>query len=294
MRKPNDVTAAESIKSNLTVPFFCSEYIACAKQTCDDDCNQTLHRRLQIDDRDPYNTKVRLNDNSVAYKYGCRGMDARVHYLSPFEFSSEWEVMSTALPVNRTDHMRHSHATLTASGVEKAQAKAPLIPGIDYKIRAETGFTNNRERIAFPDSVPELRHDWVMVRHLRPAVPKFEGYALLKGGCTDDHLHHMCIYIRPWVLLQEQSDQHVVLLSNMRSKDSSWTRCWLDWIDGNVLSVRSKTFIHNFQCVFSEREEDPVGTDEAPKFDRIQYDCSVVLTGYSTVQGIAVLDAVQC
>ena len=49
-----------------------------------------------------------------------------------------------------------------------------------------------------------------------------------------------------------------------------------------------------FQCVFSEREEDPVGTDEAPKFDRIQYDCSAVLTGYSTVQGIAVLDAVQC
>ena len=110
---------------------------------------------------------------------------------------------------------------------------------------------------------------------MRPAVPKFEGHALLKGGCTEDHLHFMSIYFRPWVLDKSYCDQSGLVqhITDLKKIHQTWTQSWDEWIGvsndvskdvpksgskgGWVLSNRSKRFIHNFQCVYSARAEDP-------------------------------------
>lgn len=178
-------------------------------------------------------------------------------YLAPYEFHVDWEFQKVKLPVGCSDHMQNCQATLTSLGKIKLENKEALVPGEDYEIRAETGFTHKREWLAFPAYAGHLRHEWVMVRRVRPVVPKFEGQVLMKNGYADDHMRHMSVYFRPWVLDYKDANNHVPHLSQLRQDVQSWTASWLSWINGHVLSKRAASYIHNFQCVFSTREEDP-------------------------------------
>lgn len=67
-----DVTAAESIKSNLTASFNCTDYVTCQKRVCGEVAEVDKHSSCKLDNRNPRHPTVMLGEND-AYKYGLRG-----------------------------------------------------------------------------------------------------------------------------------------------------------------------------------------------------------------------------
>ena len=163
MRRMNDVTAAESMKSNNTVAFKGSHFVASEKRAHGKAVYGKVHTRMQKDDRNPYRVRIAPTEQH-ADKYGYRGNHEDVLYLSPYEFVSAWEIMATKIPIKCSDHERHCHVTLHGNAKAKAEAGNELQPGVDYVIRKEHGTTDGRKWIAFPESTGNLRHDYVMVK----------------------------------------------------------------------------------------------------------------------------------
>jgi hypothetical protein len=123
-----------------------------------------------------------------------------------------------------------------------------MVPGIDYIIHGEEGITGERSCVAFPESASNLRHEWVMVKRRVPAVPKFEGGVLKRGGNKDDNARSMSIYFRPWVLDTNcEPNEHVPHVSNLCEAGLSWRQSWKAWCNGGVLCERVKWYITNFQ-----------------------------------------------
>lgn len=274
-KKSHDVTAAESIKSALLVPFPCSQFIACQQAAVGQDVMQAVHQPLEIDARNPKRMRV-VTDKNVGYKYGYRGMHPAVRHLSPYMFTSEWEIQRATYPTNtaarfdpkavndaaQLEETLH-HAFLTEAGKAKMKddAKAELQPGIDYQIHGEEGITKGRTWVAFPASASSLRHEFVMTRRLVPAVPKFQGMVLPKAGTQDDHARHMSVYLRPWCLDPAHADEHVPHVAELQPDGVSWHDAWISYCRGGVLSEPAKRFIINFQAVFALRQEDDLPVD---------------------------------
>lgn len=270
-RKKHDVTAAESIKSHLLTPFPCSQYLACQRAAEGEDIRApTVFEPLDIDRRNPSRRKVVTNKN-VGYKYGYRGMHHAVQHLSPYEFDIEWELQRVTYPTQAAQRFNQAqynqdaklmespyHAYLTTSGKDKLRRKKELLPNVDYCIHGDEGMTKGRTWIAFPASATTLRNEWVMVRRLKPAVPRFQGPPLLNGGTPEDHARHMSVYFRPWVLDEAHSTKHVPHAGALRSEGQSWLKTWQQWCDGHVHNERSKWYITNFQAAFSMRQEEDV------------------------------------
>lgn len=266
-RCKHDVTRAESIKSHLLVSLPCGDFVrfqeAVSKQG--GDAEDTFMSGLEIDHRNP-GMKRLVSRQHAPSMYGYRGNDMLVQHLSPWEFQSGWEIQRAVFP-KQSDSSRREHTTdgvelipnnescyhalLTPVGQAKLKANETLMPGDDYMIRAEEGMTRHRHWIAFPASSP-FRNDWVMVQRAQPAIPRFDGPALAVGGSSDDHARHMSIYFRPWTLMATNASEYTPLITDIG--DGSWSSAWRSYLDGNVLSMRCKHAIQNFQAVFSARE----------------------------------------
>ena len=268
MRKKTDVTHAESLKSALLAPFPCEQYVACQNAAAGNPVESVVYEPLEIDRRSSRKPRV-VSDKNVGYKYGYRGKHDAVHHLSPYEFVMGWEILRVTYPpgnghwqniaqYDEDAKLRRSayHGYLTQAGVQKQNCNEPLVPGIDYMIHGEDGITNGRIWVAFPEGTTTLRHEWVMVRRVRPAVPRFQGKVLSWNGTHDDHACHMSIYFRPWVLDAEYSSTHVPYVTGLRNQGLTWKQSWVQWCDGHVLSEHGKWYITNFQAVFSTRQED--------------------------------------
>ena len=286
MRRKHDATAAESMKSNALTPFACAQYLACQEAAIGTDTPYDTYQSLQIDTRNPRYRKV-VTDKNVGYKYGHRGCHPAVHHLSPYQFTSEWEIQRATYPCNpalrfssvhenTTKLLRESpyHTYLTESGRSKLRANnsADLVPGEDYRIHGNEGITCGQTWVAFPETVPALRHEYVIVRRLRPVVPKFQGTVLLKTGTRNDHARHMSVYLRPWVLDGAHASQFVPHLHDLCAEFTTWHQSWVDWCHRGVLSDRAKQIITNFQAVFALRQE-----DDLPSGDK-KMDTAIVLT----------------
>ena len=131
-----------------------------------------------------------ITDKNIGYKYGYRGTHDAVYHLSPYQFTSEWEIQRVTYPYKHANRFSTAvlniekqlmespyHTKLTVAGKEKLRAdeKADLHPGVDYKIHGDEGITDGCTWVAFPESATTLRHEYVMVRRLCPVVPKFQG-----------------------------------------------------------------------------------------------------------------------
>lgn len=199
--------------------------------------------------------------------YGHRGDIAEVRYLTPHEFQSLWSVERAVYPANKSADALESmyQAHLTPSGKLKIGKKeCALIAGEDYEISAEQGITRNRRWLAFPAETP-YRHDWVMVKRLAPAIPRFDGRVLPLDGDAEDYAKHMSVYLRPWTLRFEDANETVPHLSQLAGDDGQWTTAWSKYMNGNVLSHHMKNIICNFQEVFSTRQVHDSETTSAPK-----------------------------
>ena len=243
-----------------------------------------MRQPLEIDRRNGNKPRV-VTDRNVGYKYGYRGTHAAVRYLSPYEFTMDWEIQRATYPrdagqrFNKAQHHNDAnltyspyHTYLTESGKQKLRLRHELLPGVDYRIHGDEGITQGRTWVAFPESAATLRHEWVMVRRIRSAVPKFDGAPLLKNGSKNDHARHMSVFFRPWTLDEDHVDEHVPHAINLCSDDVAWQDAWVQWCNGNVLSQQSKHLIINFQAVFCMRQEDDLPTGDK------KTDTSIILT----------------
>ena len=99
--------------------------------------------------------------------YGERPRDERVWFLSPYDFTPEWEVtmLSYRQSLQDGNHRRH-HAELTEVGRAKLKANkryhqdCALLPGIDYRVKAN----KIPGCYLFPDipSTQHFRHTWII------------------------------------------------------------------------------------------------------------------------------------
>ena len=138
---------------------------------------------------------------------------------------------------------------LTAAGVKKIKDKSSgRLPTEDYYMDAECGIALGRPWVAFPSYVPHLRNEWVMVRRLRPAVPRFDGRALLLDGNIEAHARHMSVHFRPWVTDASSTSEAVPHVTNLCNEHGMWNTAWRRWNENiGVTSTRTKQCITNFQ-----------------------------------------------
>ena len=76
----------------------------------------------------------------------------------------------------------------------------------------------------------------VLLRRRCPAVPRFDGPALLRDGSLNDHAEHMSMYFRPWTLCLADANDDVSHVANLCGS-GSWRAAWRKWVHGGVLSV---------------------------------------------------------
>ena len=280
-RRKHDVTAAESLKSHLLVPFPCGDYMRCQERICGAQAEAGAeYDGMEVDARNTA-AKALVSKVKVPMQYGWRGGDPDVKHLSAHEFHSQWSVERVIYPTNcrsckqgsivtvtGTQAFENSeqfyHALLTPSGEHKLKAKAALDAGVDYVVRSDCGVTRNRRWLAFPHGSP-YRDDWVMVRRPSPAIPRFDGRVMPIGGSVEDYSRHMLVYLRPWTLCEQHASEHCPLLSDVCAKGSTWEHAWRLYLDGNILSAHCQAIILNFQEVFSTRQvHDTDGDSKGP------------------------------
>lgn len=159
-RKKHDVTAAESLKSHLLVPFPCGDYMRFQSQNCGVEVlNDDEYDGMEIDRRNPV-AKSLLSKVKVPGQYGHRGGDVDVAYLTPYEFHTQWAVERVSYPSDSRGYsakcvtigdvvvhecsLQKYHAMLTKAGATKLGGKQALEAGVDYIVRAESGVTRDR------------------------------------------------------------------------------------------------------------------------------------------------------
>ena len=75
------------------------EYTACQKNVMGQRSEYEMHCGYKLDERNPNCPQVVARESN-AFKYGFRGKNKRVLYLSPYEFTSEWDIQRVLLPIN--------------------------------------------------------------------------------------------------------------------------------------------------------------------------------------------------
>ena len=109
----------------------------------------------------------------------------------------------------------------------------------------------------------------VLLRRRCPAVPRFDGPALLRDGSLNDHAEHMSIYFRPWTLCLADANDDVSHVANLCGS-GSWRAAWRKWVHGGVLSDRLARYVTNFQAVHSLCEQDDGTVDNHGRCDTQQ------------------------
>ena len=116
----------------------------------------------------------------TAAAYGHRPVDSETWWLSPYEFTMQWEIRPTRVPHTLREWEstvpEDWDVTVTQAGMQKLESAAPhaplhLKPGSHYTIR----LTGHKDRVLFPAKAETaaLRHNWYLHRRCRPRCPHF-------------------------------------------------------------------------------------------------------------------------
>jgi hypothetical protein len=262
-RLDHDVTAAESIKSHLLVPFPCGDYIRFYQRACKPDNAHDVYQGMEIDSRDQ-NNRTYVVKQHLPELYGHRGDNVELASLSPYEFHEHWFCQRVNYPTipprlntetfNLAGHEVYSnngniyHALLTVAGRQQLIDKLPLQAGTHYIVSEETGLTRDRRWLAFPKSSP-FADEYVMVHRGSPAIPRFDGRVLKADGTAEEHAQYMSIYLRPWTLAH--ATEQVPHITALCGGDGSWKRSWQSH---KALSRHMKHISQNFMSTFSTRQ----------------------------------------
>ena len=174
-------------------------------------------------------------ETDASSSYGFRGNDARVYYLSPWEFVQAFRVVRVPAPCedNRTTRW-----------VKKANRVNP-IAGTDYVF---TSFAiNNPDVVLFPElhdcnNMWEFRHTWMMLRRSRPVVPCPEDTPLPNRRNTKEHRAKLLnIYLRPWTLVREHATLEVPFILDLQLTKN-------EWLEANTETVQARKRCRTKTC----------------------------------------------
>ena len=96
---PHDATAAEFIRSYRTTTFRGRQYVKLLEREMDG--SEQRERRGMLPVRKTAVDTESIKKVQIDEIYGYRGMDSRVYYLSPWEFTMFWEILPLPSPKQR-------------------------------------------------------------------------------------------------------------------------------------------------------------------------------------------------
>jgi len=206
--RPDDELAAEFLRTFRHRFFFGAKYverfdnIAKAK-------NVTVNTILRGMKKDNHET-----DDVSCYSF--RGTDARVYFLSPWEFTQYWK------PVRVKSPRKGYVITRWAQDADKDNP----VPGHDFV------FTDmvlkhpdvvTFEAIAEVQNFETFRHMWMLLRRTRPVIPCPENTPLPSRKCTkEQRAKLLSVYLRPWTLVRQHASVHVPFLKDLRLTRVEW------------------------------------------------------------------------
>ena len=129
----------------------------------------------------------------------------QVHRLSAYEFARHYHFKTASHPQSEQAHAKHLknpglyHAQLTEEGLQKVATHGrgtELVPGNDYRIRAEGG----EDWVCLGEGEhvnPAYRHDWVVLLRRRPNVPV--PYGAQGSKSEEEQAMKLLILFFPWV-----------------------------------------------------------------------------------------------
>ena len=217
--------------------------------------------------------------------YGYRGKDARVHYLSPWEFLMYWEAVSLTKPSSAgaaetgTDQME----TTVWSGVPSCGA---AVAGIDFYVNE--ALNDHIDYVVFPMSAQledSFRHTWALRRRSRPHVPQPDGTPMPDREATvEGRAKLYSVYMRPWVLDPNDvsaSVPHILDLDLLPSppepparrtfrvkttdpatRRRNMSEAWSSYVRGHIVSHHAKKIITQFMAANCGKSKRVDGNEE--------------------------------
>ena len=192
---------------------------------------QRLHRELEPTSSDsltchrvrvPLPGSRRRDQADVNFddKYGFRGQDRRVYYLSPWEFTKLWCLEELRPPTYYNYRGRTALTQWTREGVlyraelaaDQSRALAAPKPIQHYVVAENIALENY---VPFPTvaATEFLRHRFIMRRNERPSVPRPSRTPLPhKSMSAEESCRILNVYLRPWTLVADHSTAHVLSL----------------------------------------------------------------------------------
>ena len=148
---------------------------------------------VHVDRRVPIRTKLNL-DKDHAFFYGYRGRDARVRFLSVFEFRRLVTVEMPKVPWTMEAYVESvekntNHVELTEEGRRRLEASpgaGNLIAGRDYVINEHPPVGAGWLPFVDVDQTRRWRHSWMMRLRQRPVVPGFGNSPMPRSKASDE------------------------------------------------------------------------------------------------------------
>ena len=205
-----------------------------------------------------------LREVNPAHAYGHRPSRPDIWCLSPYEFTTTWELEPLRIPRTRSEWQQlrgtHSDVTLTARGAAKfgtAEAdncKVRLLPGVDFR-RAQGA--ESRNKAYYPSSAGNaLCHAWCLRRKARPQCPQMASAPVPNrtGEDTESNAKMTMTYFRAWTLDKKRSGDKVRYIKHLREPGTTWDRSLRRWLL-QLPCAETKQYVGNFLSVYRVRPD---------------------------------------
>ena len=198
----------------------------------------------------------------IARAYGLRPQHPAIWYLSPYEFTTYWELKPTNVPHTWAEWCSQTtakkwHVTLTEQGIAKlkttaAEAPIHLKPGADYCLQPWMD-----KDVLFFDEAPiarPLRHAWYLRRRRCPVCPHFANSPVprrLEEDASRTALSGTA-YFRAWTLQRNLGDHMVPHISELKADTETWSASFRKWLS-QLPCEETKRYVGNFLSVYRIR-----------------------------------------
>ena len=266
----HDVTAAEFIRTYRTETFRGNLLLDREKhergKTSNFSTRSLLARVSKKQPRSRSKDEVKL---SFEEAYGYRGRNPALYYLSPWEFTMWWKAERILRPDIYVKLKMRPLSKWTDAGhkwFSQTGEKEAALPLVHYVvIEPKPG---DDSYVTFPDNKPAkfLRHNFVLLRNLRPMVPQPDGTPMPSPKLeAEQRCRILSVYLRPCVLWNDDWSPHVPHLADLdirvcdrlrpkyrlRSKTKTeFKRCyetaWSNYQKNHVVSQHAARMIKNF------------------------------------------------
>ena len=197
----------------------------------------------------------------IARAYGLRPQHPAIWHLSPYEFTTYWELKATHVPHTWSEWCTQTtvkwHVTLTEAGVAKLKAattEAPthLKPWVDYRLQPWT----DKDVLFFDEAniARPLRHAWYIQRRRCPVCPHFANSPVPRRLEEDASRTALLgtAYFRAWTLQRNLGDHMVPHISELKADTETWTASFRKWLS-QLPCQETKRYVGNFLSVYRIR-----------------------------------------